>query len=76
MPFIWVKACRGEYYQDEIKEPKHILMMPEFQDFKLVLQRKISLFKWIKDWWHTDYFMEYDNQDKRPFFQYIIDKIK
>ena len=76
LPVIWVKACQGECYQDEINMPKHVLMMPEFQDFKLVIQRKISLFKWIKDWWNTDYFMEYDNQDKRPFFQYIIDKIK
>ena len=76
LPIIWVKACQSEDYQDEIKEPKNILMMPEFQDFKLVIQRKISLFKWIKDWWHTDFFMEYDNHDKRPFFQYIIDKIK
>lgn len=76
LPIIWVKACRGECYQDEMKEPEHILMMPEFQDFKLVIQRKISLFKWIKDWWKADYFMEYDNRDKRPFFQYIIDKIK
>ncbi len=76
LPIIWVKACQSEDYQDEIKEPKNILMMPEFQDFKLVIQRKISLFKWIKDWWHTDFFMEYDNHDKRPFFQYIINKIK
>lgn len=76
LPVIWVKACRGEDYTDELNVPKHILMMPEFQDFKLVLQRKISLAEWIKDWRRTDYFMEYDRHDKWPFFQYIIDKIR
>ena len=76
LPIIWLKASIGEDYRDEIIEPKHILMMPEFQDFKMVLQRKLSLHKWIKDWLLTDYFMEYDSQDKKPFFQYIIDKIR
>lgn len=75
LPVIWVKACLGEDYADEIKTPQQIIMMPEFQDFKLVLQRKISLFDWVKDWKRTDYFMEYDSKDKKPFYQYIIDKI-
>ena len=76
LPLIWVKACRGESYKDEIRRPRQILMMPEFQDFKLVLQRKVSLWKWITDWRNTDYFMEYDKYDKKPFFKYIIDKIR
>lgn len=76
LPLIWVKACRGESYKDEIREPRHIVMMPEFQDFKLVLQRKISLLEWMNDWLSTDYFMEYDKRDKKPFFKYIIDRIR
>lgn len=76
LPLIWVKACQGECYKEEIKEPRQILMMPEFQDFKLVLERKISFFKWLKDWRNTDYFMEYDRHDRMPFFKYIIDKIR
>lgn len=75
LPLIWVKACLGEDYTNEIHTPKKILMMPEFQDFKLVLQRKISLLQWFKDWKRTDYFMEYDKKDQKPFWQYIKDKI-
>ena len=42
---------------------------------KLVLQRKVSLGQWLKDWKRTDFFMEYDKQDPKPFWQYIKDKI-
>lgn len=76
LPVIWVKSCLGEDYQDEMRVPKRILMMPEFQDIKLVLQKKISLRRWLKDWERTDYFMEYDKNDPRPFWQYIFDKIR
>lgn len=75
LPVIWVKASLGEEYKSEICESKHILMMPEFQDFKLVLQRKISLDQWYRDWKKTDYFMEYDKKDKKPFYIYIYNKI-
>lgn len=75
LPVIWVKACLGEDYASELKEPKHILMMPEFQDIKLVLQRKVGIFQWIKDWKRTDYFMEYDKKDTRPFWQYIKERL-
>lgn len=75
LPVIWVKACLGEVYQNEIHEPKRILMMPEFQDFKLVLQRKVSLIQWFKDWKRTDFFMEYDKNDRKPFFFTILNKL-
>lgn len=75
LPVIWVKACLGEGYSSEIKTPKMIVMMPEFQDIKLVLQRKVSLLQWIKDWRRTDFFMEYDKKDPKPFWQYIINKL-
>lgn len=75
LPVIWVKACLGECFLSEIKTAQRILMMPEFQDFKLVLQRKISITKWLKDWKRTDYFMEYDKNDPKPFWQYIKDRV-
>ena len=75
LPAIWVKACLGEEYESELHEPARILMMPEFQDIKLVLQRKVPLSQWLKDWKKTDYFMEYDRRDKRPFFKYFHFKI-
>ena len=76
LPAIWVKACLNEDYKSEINVPHTILMMPEFQDFKLVLQRKVSLWQWLKDWKRTDYFMEYDKNDPKPFWQYIKDKVR
>lgn len=75
LPVIWVKSCLGEDYSSEIRPVKKIVMMPEFQDIKLVLQRKVSLGQWLKDWKRTDFFMEYDKQDPKPFWQYIKDKI-
>lgn len=75
LPVIWVKACLGEDFSYEIKSPQKIIMMPEFQDFKFVLQRKISIFRWLKDWKRTDFFMEYDKDDPKPFWQYIKDRI-
>lgn len=75
LPVIWVKACLGEDYISELKTPDNIVVMPEFQDFKLVLQRKVSITQWLRDWKRTDYFMEYDRNDPRPFWQFIKDKI-
>lgn len=75
LPVIWVKACYGEDYKNEICSPKHLLMMPELQDFKLVLQRKVSFSLWFKDWKRTDYFMEYDRNDKVPFFFAVLNKL-
>lgn len=75
LPVIWVKSCLGEEWRDEISNPQHIRMMPEFQDFKLVLQGKLRFSKWLKDWRDTNYFMEYDKNDIRPFYQFIFDKI-
>ena len=75
LPTIWVKSCMGEDYLSEIRTPNRIIMMPEFQDIKLVLQHKVGIFQWIKDWKRTDYFMEYDKDDPKPFWQYIKDRI-
>lgn len=76
LPVIWVKACKHEDYQAELHTPRSIMVMPEFQDFKLVLQRKLSFRQWLKDWCRTDAFIEYTKDDKRPFFQFIINKLK
>lgn len=74
LPVIWLKACSNVDYHDEIRTPNNIIMMPELQDFKLVLQRKVPLLKWLKDWKRTDYFMEYDKEDKSPFFYALLQK--
>lgn len=75
LPVIWVKSCLDESYEEEIRVPNKILMMPELQDFKLVLQRRLSFVQWLKDWKRTDYFMEYDKKDKKPFFYAVLNKL-
>lgn len=76
LPLIWVKANRSENYKNELHTPRKVVVMPEFQDFKLVLQRKVGIVHWLRDWKRTDAFMEYAKDDKRPFFQYIFDRIR
>jgi predicted ATP-grasp superfamily ATP-dependent carboligase len=75
LPVIWVKANMGIDYEDEIHEVKSIIVMPEFQDFKLVLQHKVKLFQWIKDVRRTDAFLDWNKKDKKPFFRFILNKI-
>ncbi len=75
LPVIWVKACSGQDYSDELHEVKNITVMPEFQDFKLVLQRKVGLGQWLRDVRHTDAFLDWNSRDKRPFFRFMENKI-
>lgn len=75
LPAIWVKHCMGKDYRDEIKDVNQILVMPEFQDFKLVLEGKLSLKKWLRDVKITNCFLEWDRYDIKPFFKFIINKI-
>lgn len=75
LPTIWVKACLGEHYDEELKEVKKILVMPEFQDFKLVLQHKIKLRQWLRDIKNTNSFLDWNRKDKKPFFMFIFSKI-
>lgn len=42
--------------------------MPEFDDFMLVLKRKVSLCTWWKDYKRTTTFMEYCKNDPKPYY--------
>lgn len=75
LPVIWVKACEGENYSEELSEVRKITIMPEFQDFKLVLQHKVSLWQWLRDVRRTDSFLDWNRKDKRPFFRYLLNKL-
>lgn len=51
-------------------------LMREFEDFKRCTKDKnVSLAQWLKDLSHSDSFVIYDKNDKRPFFRYIKDLI-
>lgn len=76
LPYLWYMACTGMDYEHEMKSfsLKPVFIMPEFDDFRFfVLKRKISVKAWISDVRRTDGFMEYDKQDKLPFYAGIKD---
>ncbi len=75
LPVVWVKANKGEDYSMELHEVKKIIVMPEFQDFKLVLQRKLSFGKWLRDVRRTDAFLDWNKKDMKPFFGFLLNKI-
>lgn len=75
LPMIWLKACLGMNYIDELHEVRSITVMPEFQDFKLVLQHKLSFWQWLCDVKRSDAFMDWNKKDKKPFFRFILNKI-
>lgn len=75
LPVIWVKANSGIDYCNELHILKEITVMPEFQDFKLVLQRKLGLVQWLKDLRRTDAFLLWNKHDQKPFWWFIRNKI-
>ncbi len=79
LPYIWYAYNVGFDYKKLLSECvfREVLIMPEFNDFNcFVRTRKIGLWKWLKDIYRTDAFMEYDSKDPKPFWvelkQYII----
>lgn len=69
LPYIWYQYCIGGDYKTEISNKiNDIYVMPEFDDFMLVLKRKVSLRTWWKDYKRTTTFMEYSNDDPWPYF--------
>lgn len=76
LPLIWVLANMGlNYHTEANKIPRNIVVMPEFQDLKLVLQRKVGLFQWLRDVARTDAFLDFNKYDTKPFWYFILHKI-
>lgn len=68
LPYIWCLYNTGCDIEQEIHDIKPVYVMPEFDDFILVLKRRVSFWTWIKDIKRTDCFMEYDKTDKNAFY--------
>lgn len=69
LPYIWYQYCAGEDYKKEwSKGVNDIFVMPEFDDFLLVLKRKVPMNTWWKDYKRTTTFMEYSKDDPKPYF--------
>lgn len=77
LPYILVMFNSGHNVDEYIKncKLKEVLVMPEFNDFKNVVSRRISLIQWLKDVYITDRFMEFSKHDQKPFWVYIAKKI-
>lgn len=76
LPFLWYMANVGLNYQAELDNStlRPVNVMPEFDDFRFfVLTRKMSVGTWLSEIKKTDAFMEYDKQDKAPFYAGIRD---
>ena len=68
LPYIWYQYCIGGDYKTEISNKiNDIYVMPEFDDFILVLKRKVLLRTWWNDYKRTTTFMEYSNDDPKPY---------
>lgn len=69
LPYIWYRYCIGEDYRYEVQNKiRDIFVMPEFDDFKLLLKRRVSLITWLKDYKRTTTFMEYCDKDPKPYY--------
>lgn len=68
LPYIWCLYNADEDIESEIHDVKSVYVMPEFDDFILVLKRRVSIGTWIKDIKKSDCFMEYDKHDRKPFY--------
>lgn len=71
LPYIWYLYNCGLPYREELcyDMMKEVLVMPEFDDFINVKERKIGIVHWLKDVWRTDRFMEFSKHDQRPFWE-------
>lgn len=73
LPYIWYAGNTG--ISDELynkRDVRHILVIPEFDDFILVLKRKVSLIQWLKDIKRSDSYMEYSHDDVAPFYNRLF----
>lgn len=69
LPYIWYQYCiEGDYKTEISNKINDIYVMPEFDDFMLVLKRNVSLRTWWKDYKRTATFMEYCKMDPKPYY--------
>ena len=70
LPYMWYLSHTGADWKQE-KKIKSVFVMPEFDDFRLMLHGNMSVWQWLKDVRKTDRFMEYDRMDPKPFWCYL-----
>lgn len=72
LPYIWYLDCLGiDYSEEKAKEIKSVYVMPDMAELKLLFTRQISLKEYIQDFRKTNRFMEYDRNDRKPFWKLV-----
>lgn len=78
-PLMYAKSIRAGKIISEDENIKKLpfTLMDELTDFKWsVLNKKVSIFTWIKELVETDCIFYYNKNDKRPFFMYLYHRLK
>lgn len=76
LPYIWCLNKADVGYEDELVHSfRDIYVMPEFDDFFLIIKKRLNIFLWLKDVFKTSCFMEFSKNDMKPFFRRINDVI-
>ena len=73
LPYIWYLNAIGKDYNNEINEIRPVYVMPEFDDMAQMFHGKVSFWNWLRDIHRTECFMEFDKNDKKPFFYRVGD---
>ena len=66
LPFIWVLACMGKDYSNQITPIHDEYVMPEFAELLLYRNNMISRKEFQQDWRLATSFMDYDKKDPAP----------
>lgn len=75
LPLLWAKSTINGYIDpDDIKTVKNgFRVIDDFNDFKArVMGQKMSLFKWMKEYFSADCRTTLGRYDSRPMFFYLV----
>jgi D-aspartate ligase len=71
-PLLWVKVYGCLDYIKEQYIYKEISFMNEFTDLRNIKEKKVSLIKWIKEFFCSNVYLYFNYKDILPFFTKII----
>ena len=83
LPLAFWKLCNGENVESIMRnEVRQINAMVEFEDFNFVLKRKVSLFRWIREYrlseckyFHSDTDIEVSKLKKKEYMKFLRKRI-
>lgn len=74
LPYIWCLYNSGKDYKEEAeKRAKQVKIMPIFDDYvHFVRTKKIGVFRWLKEMFSIDCFMDFYFWDQKPFWRQAL----